>query len=34
LRTVTIFYHDRTAVASAQERADALRKAHKEVTAP
>lgn len=34
LRTVTIFYHDRTAVASAQERADNLRKAHKEVTAP
>jgi len=34
LRTVTIFYHDRTAVASAQERADALRAAHKEVTAP
>jgi len=34
LRTVTLFYHDRTAVASAQERADALRAAHKEVTAP
>jgi predicted Zn-dependent protease len=34
LRTVTIFYHDRTAVASAQERADALRAAHKEVTVP
>jgi hypothetical protein len=34
LRTVTLFYHDRTAVASAQERANALRDAHKEVTAP
>jgi predicted Zn-dependent protease len=34
LRTVTLFYHDRTAVASAQERADTLRKAHKEVTVP
>ncbi len=34
LRTVTLFYHDRTAVASAQERADALRAAHKEVTVP
>jgi hypothetical protein len=34
LRTVTLFYHDRTAVASAQERANALRAAHKEVTVP
>ena len=34
LRTVTLFYHDRTAVASAQERANALRTAHKEVTVP
>lgn len=34
LRTVTLFYHDRAAVASAQERADALRAAHKEVTVP
>jgi hypothetical protein len=34
LRTVTLFYHDRTAVASAQERADTLRKAHKEITVP
>ncbi len=34
LRTVTLFYHDRTAVASAQERADTLRKDHQEVTAP
>jgi predicted Zn-dependent protease len=34
LRTVTLFYHDRTAVVSAQERADALREAHKDVTAP
>ena len=34
LRTVTLFYHDRTAVASAQERANALREAHKEVTVP
>jgi len=34
LRTVTFFYHDRTAVATAQERADALRAAHKEVTVP
>lgn len=34
LRTVTLFYHDRTAVASAQERADALRAAHKEVAVP
>ena len=28
LRTVTVFYHDRTAASSAQERADALRKDH------
>ena len=34
LRTVTLFYHDRTAVTSAQDRADALRKAHKEVAVP
>jgi tetratricopeptide (TPR) repeat protein len=34
LRTVTLFYHDRAAVSSAQERADALREAHKDVTAP
>lgn len=34
LRTVTLFYHDRTAAALAQERADALRKAHKDVTVP
>ncbi len=34
LRTVTLFYHDRTAVASAQERADALRAAHKEAVVP
>ena len=34
LRTVTLFYHDRTAVASAEERAKALRDAHKEVTVP
>lgn len=34
LRTVTLFYHDQTAVISAQERADALRAAHKEVTVP
>jgi hypothetical protein len=33
LRTVTIFYHDPTAVAAAQERADILRKEHK-VTVP
>lgn len=29
LRTVTIFYHDATAVVAAQERADAVRKEHK-----
>jgi tetratricopeptide (TPR) repeat protein len=34
LRTVTLFYHDRAAVASAQEKADALRAAHKGVTVP
>ena len=34
LRTVTLFYYDRIAVASAQERADALRAAHPDVTAP
>ncbi|MEI9893381.1 MAG: hypothetical protein WDN28_05630 [Chthoniobacter sp.] len=34
LRTVTLFYYDRVAVASAQERADALRAAHPEVTVP
>jgi tetratricopeptide (TPR) repeat protein len=28
LRTVTVFYHDKTAASSAQERADALRKDH------
>ena len=33
-RTVTLFYYDRVAVASAQERADALRAAHPEVAAP
>jgi predicted Zn-dependent protease len=34
LRTVTLFYGDRLAVATAQERADALRAAHPEVTVP
>ncbi len=34
LRTVTLFYHDRTAVAVAQDRADALRAQHPEVTVP
>ncbi|MCE9609252.1 MAG: hypothetical protein K8R23_03395 [Chthoniobacter sp.] len=34
LRTVTIFYHDRAAVAQAQERADTLRSQHPEVTVP
>ena len=34
LRTVTLFYHDRSAVASAQDRANALREAHKDVTVP
>jgi len=34
LRTVTLFYHDRIAVSTAQERADALRAAHPGVTVP
>jgi len=34
LRTVTLFYHDRTAVAFAQERSDALRKANKDLHVP
>ena len=34
LRTVTIYYLDRTAVASAQDRANALREAHKDVVVP
>ena len=34
LRTVTLFYHDRAAVAQAQERADALRREHPEITVP
>ena len=34
LRTVTLFYHDRTAVTVAQERADALRAQHPEITIP
>lgn len=34
LRTVTIFYHDRAAVSAAQDRADALRKEHPEITVP
>ena len=34
LRTVTLFYHDPVAVSAAQERADALRKEHKEITVP
>jgi tetratricopeptide (TPR) repeat protein len=34
LRTVTLFYHDRVAVSTAQERADALRAAHPGVTVP
>lgn len=34
LRTVTIFYHDRAAVTQAQERADALRTQHPDVTVP
>ena len=34
LRTVTLFYHDRAAVTVAQERADALRKKHPEITIP
>ena len=34
LRTVTLFYHDRAAVAVAQEKADALRAQHPEITVP
>lgn len=34
LRTVTIFYQDRGAVALAQEKADSLRKQHPEITVP
>ena len=34
LRTVTLFYGDRTAVAQAQEKADELRKAHPEIFIP
>ena len=34
LRTITIFYHDTAAVASAQERADVLRKNKNKVTVP
>jgi tetratricopeptide (TPR) repeat protein len=34
LRTVTIFYQDRAAVSAAQDRADTLRKEHKDVTVP
>jgi hypothetical protein len=34
LRTVTVFYHDRVAATTAQERADALRAAHPGVTVP
>ena len=34
LRTVTLFYHDRSAVSVAQERADALRSQHPEITVP
>jgi tetratricopeptide (TPR) repeat protein len=34
LRTVTLFYHDRAAAALAQERADTLRKEHKDVAVP
>jgi hypothetical protein len=34
LRTVTLFYYDRVAVAAAQERADALRTAHPDVAVP
>jgi len=34
LRSVTIFYHDRAAAAQAQERADALRSQHPEITVP
>jgi predicted Zn-dependent protease len=34
LRTVTIFYQDRAAVSTAQDRADTLRKEHKDVAVP
>ena len=34
LRTVTLFYHDRAAVSVAQEKADALRAQHPEITVP
>ncbi len=34
LRTVTLFFHDRAAAALALERADALRKAHKDIAVP
>jgi tetratricopeptide (TPR) repeat protein len=34
LRTVTIFYQDRAAVSAAQDRAETLRKEHKDVTVP
>lgn len=34
LRTVTLFYHDRAAVALAQESADSLRSQHPEITVP
>ena len=34
LRTVTLFYHDRASVALAQEKADALRKANKDLIVP
>jgi hypothetical protein len=34
LRTVTIFYQDRAAVSAAQDRADTLRKEHKDVAVP
>ena len=34
LRTVTLFFHDRAAASIAQERADALRKEHKDIAVP
>ncbi len=34
LRTVTVFYQDKTAAAGAQKNADALRAAHKEISVP
>jgi tetratricopeptide (TPR) repeat protein len=34
LRTATIFYQDRAAASTAQDRADTLRKEHKDVTVP